>query len=111
MWGWHSYLTELLHRTDRAIDVIGLDHYPWTWTVGFYEPWTEMFKIHDVVTSATPSSPWFGCRIAIMETGFSTNGAFRGQKRQAKYIESLHDVVSRLTQPSNDSPVLKCLGL
>lgn len=106
IWGWHTYVAELLNRTDRAIDVIGLDHYPWTWTVGFHERWTEVFKMRDVITSATPSSPWFGRRIAIMETGFSTNSVFRGQKRQAKYIGSLHDIVSRLTQLSSDSPVL-----
>lgn len=106
IWGWHSYLAQLLNRTNHAIDVIGLDYYPSTWNVGYYESWTEMFKICDVVTSATPSSPWFGCRIAIMETGFSTNSAFRGQRQQAKYIRSLHEILSRLTHFSGNNSVL-----
>jgi len=106
VWGWHSYLDKLLNRMDSAIDVIGLDHYPFTWTIGFHERWIEIFKIHDAIASAMPSSPWFGRRLAIMETGFSTNGPFRGQKQQAKYFAGLHSVVSRLRQGSDANSVL-----
>jgi hypothetical protein len=106
IWGWHSYLGKLLNHTDRAIDVIGLDHYPWTWTIGFHERWIEIFKIHDAIASAAPSSPWFGRRVAVMETGFSTNSRFRGQEQQEKYVASLRNVVSQLRQRSDRNAVL-----
>jgi hypothetical protein len=106
VWGWRNYLDELLNNTGTTVDVVGLDHYPWTWTVGFHERWREIFKIADAIAAATPSSPWFGRRLAIMETGFSTNTLFRGQQQQARYFASLRNVVLRLKQALPQSPVL-----
>src|ERR1019366_6845931 len=42
IWGWRRYLTDLLSRSGSAVDVIGLDHYPGTWTIGRQNRWRDV---------------------------------------------------------------------
>lgn len=95
-WGWRRYLTEILRLSGRAVDIVGLDHYPGTWTVGLQNRWAEVVEIADRVASAPRGSPWFGRRVAIMETGFSTNAPMRDEEQQSKYFENVASVVARL---------------
>lgn len=88
-WGWKAYLAELLKLSGRAVDIVGLDHYPGTWAIGPQARWGEVFKLADTIASATTDSPWFNRHLMIMETGYSTNALMRNQESQAKYFENL----------------------
>jgi hypothetical protein len=105
IWGWRGYLTDLLSRSGRAIDVIGLDHYPGTWTIGPTERWADVFAIYDLIQSAAPDSIWFGRSLGILETGFSTNAWLRGENAQAEYFADLKQVVKRF-RPATDAPLV-----
>jgi hypothetical protein len=94
--GWRTFLTNVLRLTEAAIDVVGLDHYPGTWTVGRKNRWAEVTQIADDIASAQRGSPWFGRRLAIMETGFSTNAIMRDEKRQSEYFQSVALVAQNL---------------
>lgn len=98
LWGWEDYLERLLDLSARAVDIVGLDHYPGTWTVGIHERWSRIVGLARAIASAPLSSPWHGRRLAIMETGFSTNFIGRGEVRQAEYFEGVVKVAQRLKE-------------
>jgi len=105
IWGWRPYLTDLLFRSGRAIDIIGLDHYPGTWTIGPPERWADLFEIYDLINSSSPSSIWFDRKLAILETGFSTNAWLRGESAQEAYFSELEHVARRL-RAVKDAPLI-----
>jgi hypothetical protein len=96
LWGWRKYLADVLRRSGRSIDVVGLDHYPGTWTLGWKDQWVQVTQIADTIASALRDSPWFDRRLAIMETGFSTNTITRNQKRQAEYFQNVMNIAKNL---------------
>lgn len=96
IWGWRQYLSDILLSSGLAIDLIGLDHYPGTWTVGRSDRWAAVAEISDAIASATPGSLWFGRRLAIMETGYSTNVFFRDDREQSHYFKGVQEIIARL---------------
>jgi hypothetical protein len=96
LWGWRRYLVDVLQRSGRSIDIIGLDHFPGTWTVGWQNRWADVTEIADIIAAAPRDSPWFDRRLAIMETGFSTNAIMRDQKRQSEYFENVMNIAKNL---------------
>src|SRR5208282_4560474 len=72
LWGWQDYVERLLDLSQRAVDIVGLDHYPRTWTVGIHERWSKIVDLARAIATAPLGSPWHGRHLAIMETGFST---------------------------------------
>jgi hypothetical protein len=88
-WGWKGFLTELLQRSGRAVDIVGLDHYPGTWTIGMQAKWAEITQLSDIIASAGMDSPWFNRHLMVMETGFSTNALMRNEDRQSEYFDHL----------------------
>ena len=106
IWGWRAYLKNILDLSGRSVDIVGLDHYPGTWTVGLHERWSEAIELADAIASATPGSPWYDRHLVIMETGFSTNGPFRDQRRQSEYFERLANVVGHLKRRSAKNTLL-----
>jgi hypothetical protein len=96
IWGWRRYLTDLLSRSGSAVDVIGLDHYPGTWTIGRQNRWREVYEVGECINSAQPGSVWFKRRLAVMETGFTTNSWFRGTGTQSSYFVGLTNVAAEL---------------
>ena len=59
--------------------------------------------ISDVIASATPESPWFDRRLAIMETGYSTNSFLRDELEQSHYFESIQEFIARLNMNQPES--------
>ena len=96
IWGWHAYLENMLKHSGDAIDIVGVDHYPGTWTVGRQEHWAEVVELADLISKAQPGMLWFGRTLAIMETGFSTNGVLRGERQQTEYFERIADIAKDL---------------
>ncbi len=107
VWRWRKYLADLLRLSGRSIDIIGLDHYPGTWTIGWQDRWAEVIQLADLIASAAPGSLWFGRHLMIMETGFSTNTCGRGHVRQSEYFERVMPVVKNLkSRSTGDDAVL-----
>ena len=102
IWAWRSYLENLLSGSGRSVDIVGLDHYPHTWTVGWQENWREVNKIGAAIKGASPDSIWFNRRIAIMETGFATNTWLRGEREQSRYFEGLAKVANDLREAAGE---------
>jgi hypothetical protein len=106
IWGWSKYLQSLLQISGSSIDIIGLDHYPGTWTVGFHDRWAEVIQLADAIVSASPGSPWFKRRLAILETGFSTNAPHRAYRQQSEYLERVGSVARQLKGKLGESSIL-----
>jgi hypothetical protein len=96
IWGWRGYLEDLLSASGNSVDIVGLDHYPGTWTIGCQARWNDVCKLAKLIHSAPQGSPWFKRRLGIMETGFSTNTLGRGELEQARYFAGLRDVAASL---------------
>jgi hypothetical protein len=106
IWGWRKYLCDLLHSSATAVDLIGLDHYPGTWTIGRNAHWDAAVDIADEIASATPASIWFNRHLAIMETGYSTNTPLRSDNEQIGYFRGVQQVVARInSKPSRTLPL------
>ena len=70
---WRSDAEILLNKTRDSIDIIGIDHYPGTWAIGHDNGWKPTLDILSNIDTSSLGTPWFGRKIAIVETGFSTN--------------------------------------
>jgi hypothetical protein len=106
IWGWREYLEQLLRSSGAAIDIVGLDHYPGTWTIGQQNRWFEIVQLGRLIAAAAPDSPWFNRRLTIMETGFSTNRAFRGESQQLAYFDQIPAVTGALSAYSTSDAIL-----
>jgi hypothetical protein len=96
VWGWRQFLSDVLYESGSAIDLIGLDHYPGTWTVGRSDRWSEVAELVDLIASSTNESPWFDRRLAIMETGYCTNSFLRDELEQSRYFKMLQEIIAKL---------------
>jgi hypothetical protein len=112
LWGWKEYLEGLLRSSGDSIDIIGMDHYPGTWTVGRKDRWEQVFKLARLAGAASGDALWSRHQVAIMESGFSTNAPTRNERRQIEYFEQLSTVAEQLRklQPTADA-LLGCYEL
>ena len=98
-WGWKKYLSTLLKRCGPSIDMVGLDHYPGTWTIGPpMERWADAVEVAKEIANASPDSEWHGRSFAIMETGYSTNTLCRDGHQQSAYFAHLTTIANTLKQ-------------
>ena len=75
---WEEALDRWIGRSEgqhsasaAAVDGIGIDHYPGTWTLDpAYGEWRPLSTLLARVSERNNS--WFGKRVSIMETGYST---------------------------------------
>lgn len=88
MWRWRQALRWYLHELPDVIDVIGLDFYPETWAVSLRDPWSTLKNdLRELVGGANAG---LNPRVAIMETGYSTNIPFvRDEPQQVAYYRKL----------------------
>jgi hypothetical protein len=96
--GWEEAVTDWVVKSGDAIDVIGIDHYPGTWTASSFSDWAPfdilITRIND------PADAWYGKLGAVMETGYSSWMAVTADEgRQRDWInESLPVLRSRIAQ-------------
>lgn len=94
---WKQTLIQLLADSGDAVDIISVDSYPGTWSLGVGPGWSGAIELASEIRHAAPGSVWTGRKLAIMETGYTTNiGRFRTQKQQADYFASLQEVTHSL---------------
>ena len=95
--GWRSKAERLLAATGTSIDVVGIDHYPGTWTVGSDKSWKAGVQALSEINLDLPGSVWSGRRLAIMETGYASNLSWlRGPGGQERFFLSLERALPRL---------------
>lgn len=107
IWGWRNYLEDILRASDSAINIIGLDHYPGTWTVGWKDRWSSIIELANKISTATDRCIWSNKELAIFETGYCTNAPLRKETEQAAYFQNLRGAVERLTERG----ILSLLGV
>ena len=96
--GWRSDLDKLLARCGTAIDIVGLDYYPGTWTVSSDSVLSGWNRLADEIdaTRTKEKSLLRHCPIAILETGYSTNiHGWRGDAQQEEYFQDLEHALRR----------------
>jgi hypothetical protein len=96
--GWKSELHKLIEDSGSAVDIVGLDYYPGTWTVTWdsvLSGWNHLAEEMGTAT-ANETSPLHNHRLAILETGYSTNlRRWRDEKQQESYFEDLKNALKR----------------
>jgi len=107
MWGWRNYLEDILRGSDSAVNIVGLDHYPGTWTVGWGDRWNSIIELANKVSIAADHSIWSNRELAIFETGYCTNAPLRTEREQATYFQNMRGTVQRL----KDLGALSLLGI
>lgn len=94
---WRDCIHQLLESAGHAIDVIGIDHYPGTWTLTDTTDWTGFLALAHEVAHAAPTSPWRRVRLALIETGFATNEPLvRTPGQQARYFDEAQRIVAQV---------------
>jgi eight-cysteine-cluster-containing protein len=67
---WEPALTDWLKRAGKDIDIIGIDHYPSTFTFTSGAEWFPLDRLISRIND--PNDAWYGKKGAIVETGYST---------------------------------------
>ena len=94
---WRDFMRQLLNAAGRAIDAIGIDHYPGTWTLSDTTDWVGFIALAHEVANAGPDSPWRDVRLALIETGFATNAPWlRTDSSQARYFDEVNRIISQV---------------
>jgi hypothetical protein len=87
-WGWQRYAEDLLIACGEFVDILGLDRYPGTWSIGLSRGWGDIIDMTHSKIGGT-STVCSDQRIAILETGYSTNTISRTQREQESYFLGL----------------------
>lgn len=96
IWPWQDQLQELLSNALGAIDIVGIDTYPGTWSIGIGSDNKE-FSAHPQALRTRLPALRSDQAIAISETGYSTNIPFiRDETDQLEYFQQLRQSVSGL---------------
>lgn len=98
LWGWKSALKTILAHSGSAVDILGLDYYPGTWTASPRSDWSEIGKLL-MEAKGNSTSLMHGRRFAILETGYSTNlPPWRNERQQTAYFQRLEESVKWLDE-------------
>lgn len=86
LWNWRDRVDALLQAAGEHIDIIGIDHYPGTWTFSDGADWDALITL--ARSAATRQGPWATTSLALAETGYATNAAWlRDDARQVEYFQ------------------------
>jgi hypothetical protein len=94
LWHWRQELGWYLGELPGVIDIIGLDFYPDTWAISWRNPWSTLDQdLRDLIRGANAGTH---PRVAIMETGYSTNIPYiRGEQQQASFYRRLTELLRK----------------
>ena len=108
---WRRSLTTILEQCGSEIDVVTVDHYPGTWSVGVNRDWVDVLDLARKVAKPGLAPLWAGRKLGIMETGYATNLAFlRTEADQSAYFVSLAGAI-RAIDDTIGSTGLELVGL
>jgi polysaccharide biosynthesis protein PslG len=109
--GWQRALTQWLERAGELVDVVGVDHYPGTWSLASSTRWGPLRAL--VRRAGDPDDPLHGKRLAVLETGFSAwlpRIADEDDQRRwvARALPALHDLVREVHERRPGLVALAC---
>jgi len=92
LWHWRQELGWYVGELAGVIDIIGLDFYPDTWAISWRNSWSTLDQdLRDLIRGAHAG---LNPRVAVMETGYSTNIPYlRGEQQQAAFYRRLTDLL------------------
>lgn len=99
--GWLADLEDILTRSGSAVDIVGIDYYPSTWTVSSASVSSNWDRLVDTIVRRRDNerSPLHNRPVAILETGYSTNvSRWRGEEKQVAYFQLLGRSLTRFDQ-------------
>jgi len=98
LWGWKSRAEQLLVECSDSVDMIGLDYFPGTWTLSSSSDWRAVMNLFEEFVRSEPGSPYYGRKLAILETGYATNiQGLRNEHQQSKYFQVAEKVFQQLS--------------
>ncbi len=90
--GWRQKVGKIVTLA-QGIDIIGLDYFPGTWTISFWSDRQQMQAFLRDIDSLLADIKLGPSRVAIIETGYSSNLPFlRTDRHQAEYFDVLREV-------------------
>ena len=91
--GWVEDTQKYIAQFASAIDIVGIDFYPDTWSVSLGNPWKRVELGIARLRTTTPAK----MRLAILETGYSTNiPLVRSERQQVEFYRHLRNTVQML---------------
>ncbi len=101
---WEEAVTDWVSQSGDFIDVIGIDHYPGTWSGLDYTDWGPLDTLVERINN--PQDAWYGKLGAVMETGYSSWAALVADEEDQKdWIEqSLPELRSRIEMANALNP-------
>lgn len=97
--GWEDDLNNWLSNAKESIDIIGIDHYPGTWTATGYDDWYPLDALINRITN--PTDPCYGKEGAIMETGYSTYVIGHAEPQQQDFINTALPIIKDKVKAHN----------
>jgi hypothetical protein len=99
---WETYTNYLLKKAQASIDIIGIDHYPGTYSLSRAKSWKPLKTLLNRVND--PGDLWYGKVPAILETGFSTYiPAIKNFSRLQKWIQDSFSAIGRINERYQNS--------
>jgi parallel beta-helix repeat protein len=81
-WLWTNSVISYLNSVGDCINIVGIDHYPGTWSLEPYDSWYQIGVLLNIIEN-------YGKKAAVMETGFSTWEPFRhSEQDQQEFINT-----------------------
>ncbi len=106
--GWEDALTDWLSKANESIDIIGIDHYPGTWTLSGYDDWYPLDALINHIS--TPGDPCYGKKGAVLETGFSTySSPFHDEDDQREFINTALPIIREKVTSYNQNHTNKII--
>ncbi|MEM1644357.1 MAG: hypothetical protein QXL96_00575, partial [Ignisphaera sp.] len=100
--GWRKFLHKALTKLRKCVDIIGIDHYPKTWSLSRYDDWRILKSIYKDIKRYNKS-------LAITETGFATELRFLNKiviKREHEQMKFINKTFSSITSIACEIPVM-----
>lgn len=105
---WEPALEGWLRDAGGYIEMIGIDHYPGTWTISGADDWYPLDVLSQKITN--PSSYCYGKEGAIMETGFSSYmWPWHTQDDQKNWIKTALPIIRNKVTGHNNTYTNKIL--
>ena len=93
-----------LNEHAHTIGVIGIDHYPGTWSNPLIRPWEDWYPLDAAISKANGKGSCAGKDIAIMETGYASGGSNHHEKGQEEWINLSLNVAYKKAFECNSDP-------
>lgn len=99
--GWRKFLYKILTDLRKCVDIIGIDHYPGTWSFTSYHDWRMLKGVYRDVEK-------YGKSLAITEIGFATELRLLNKvviKREIEQAKFVSIALSSIINMAREIPI------